>query len=110
MHPDGKIRKEAFSSELRSWYPIQNAEKLETIVFEAFDVNNDGYIDFNEFMVVFYIMTNGTPEEKTRQVFRLCDRDKNGTVSHREIRYLLSFKPELADKLMTVKKKLLHLQ
>ena len=73
-NPDGKILKEDFSPRLRSWNKIQNAEKLETVVFEAFDTNNDGYINFKEFMVVFYLLTDGTSEEKTKKVFRLCDR------------------------------------
>ena len=58
-NPDGRIKKEDFSPELKSWYSIQNAEKLETLVFEAFDANNDGYIDFKELMVVFYLLNNG---------------------------------------------------
>ena len=58
-NPDGRIKKEDFSPELRSWCSIQNAEKLETLVFEAFDANNDGYIDFKELMVVFYLLNNG---------------------------------------------------
>ena len=73
-NPDGKILKEDFSPRLRSWNKIQNAEKLETVVFEAFDSNNDGYINFKEFMVVFYLLTDGTSEEKTKKVFRLCDK------------------------------------
>ena len=85
-------------------YSIQNTEKIETLVFEAFDVNNDGYIDFKEFMIVFYLLNNGTPEEKTRQAFKLCDIDKDGTVSYAEMCYLFSFlKPELPGKMMQVR-------
>jgi hypothetical protein len=35
-----------------------------------YDSNGDGYIDFREFMVVLYIMSNGTPEANLKQIFR----------------------------------------
>ena len=43
-NPNGKIRRENFSGELRSMYSIQNVEKLESLVFKTFDANGDGYI------------------------------------------------------------------
>ena len=105
-NPDGRIKKEDFSPELKSWCSIQNAEKLETLVFEAFDANNDGYIDFKELMVIFYLLNNGKPEEKTKHVFQLCDIDKDGTVSYAEICYLFSFiQPEIPGKIMEARKK-----
>ena len=33
-----------------------------------YDSNGDGHIDFREFMIVLYIMSNGTPEENLKQV------------------------------------------
>ena len=33
-----------------------------------YDTNGDGHIDFREFMIVLYIMSNGTPEENLKQV------------------------------------------
>ena len=75
-------------------------------MFEAFDANNDGYIDFKELMVIFYLLNNGRPEEKTKHVFQLCDIDKDGTVSYAEICYLFSFiQPEIPGKIMEARKK-----
>ena len=49
---------------------------------------------------------NWRPEEKTKHVFQLCDRDKDGTVSYAEICYLFSFiQPEIPGKIMEARKK-----
>ena len=33
-----------------------------------YDSNSDGSIDFREFMLVLYVMSNGSPEENLKQV------------------------------------------
>ena len=43
---------------------------MEKHVFRIYDSNNDGYIDFQEFMVIFYCMADGTPEEVLEKIFR----------------------------------------
>ena len=39
-----------------------------------YDSNGDGHIDFREFMIVLYIMSNGTPEENLKQVIILVKK------------------------------------
>ena len=41
----------------------------------------DGHIDFREFMIVLYIMSNGTPEENLKQIFRVFDINNDGTIT-----------------------------
>ena len=38
---------------------------------------------FAEFMVVMYVMSNGTPEENFKQIFRILDADGNGVITLR---------------------------
>ena len=47
--------------------PGKDAGKMEKHVFRIYDANNDGYIDFTEFMLVYPIMNDGTPEEVTAE-------------------------------------------
>ena len=49
-------------------FPDANTDKLESHIFRMYDTNGDGHIDFREFMIVLYIMSNGTPEENLKQV------------------------------------------
>ena len=41
----------------------------------------DGHIDFREFMIVLYVMSNGSPEENLKQIFRVFDINNDGSIS-----------------------------
>ena len=84
-HPDGKISKKQFKSMMTLCHPKAKPEKLEDHIFPMFDFNRDGSIDFQEFMIVLYIMSNGTPEENLAQIFRIFDDNKDGTISEQEM-------------------------
>ena len=62
-HPDGKMRPADFKKMMSAAMPKKDAGKMEKHVFRIYDTNNDGYIDFVEFMVIFHIMSEGTSEE-----------------------------------------------
>ena len=68
--PDGKMTKQSFKKMVRAFFPERNASKLESHIFRIYDPDGDGTIDFKEFMVVLYTITNGTPEDKLRNIFR----------------------------------------
>ena len=65
--PDGHIDKKSFRNLMRTCYPGRNLERLEKRIFNMYDENRDGRISFAEFMVVMYVMSNGTPEENFKQ-------------------------------------------
>ena len=44
---------------------------------------------FREFMIVLYVMSNGTPEENLKQIFRVFDINNDGSLSPRELRRLV---------------------
>ena len=50
----------------------------------------DGVIDFREFMSKVDIMSNGSPEENLRQLFRILDIDNNRTVSISEFKKVVT--------------------
>ena len=49
----------------------------------------DGHIDFREFMIVLYIMSNGTPEENLKQIFRVFDINNDGFISLKELQRIV---------------------
>ena len=108
-HPNGKMKKkdfgemmkkvkvfrhqlgETFSLKLLQALPQRDdADKMEKHMFRVYDANDDGYVDFVEFMVsipswkrkqwifsniqmIFYIMSDGSPEEVLAKIFRVFD-------------------------------------
>ena len=62
---------------------------LDRHAFRMFDANNDGFIDFVEFMVIFHTMSGGAPEEQLRKMFRVFDVNGDGHISMKEMTRLI---------------------
>merc|ERR1712212_161550 len=88
-HPNGRMKPKEFTAMMSQALPKKGASKMEKHVFRAYDTNNDGYIDFVEFMVIFYIMSDGTPEEVLGKIFRVFDGNSDGTISKKELKRLI---------------------
>ncbi len=76
-HPDGYITKKDFQKMMKACFPNRRGKGYETLekrIFNMYDENKDGHISFAEFMVVMYVLSNGTPEENLRQIFRMYVR------------------------------------
>merc|ERR1712088_835144 len=58
-------------------------------IFRMYDSNKDGHIDFREFMIVLYIMSNGSPEENLKQIFRVFDINNDGTITLKELQKIV---------------------
>ena len=54
-------------------------------IWRMYDVNIDGVIDFQEFLIAVNIMSNGTPEENLEQIFRFFDVNRNGFIDKLEM-------------------------
>merc|ERR1739838_280194 len=88
-HPDGRISKKSFHTMMKECYPGADTEKLEKHIFRMYDTNKDGHIDFREFMIVLYIMSNGTPQENLKQIFRVFDINNDGFISLKELQRIV---------------------
>merc|ERR1711887_340066 len=88
-HPDGKMRPKDFREMMQKALPAKDAGKMEKHVFRIYDTNNDGYIDFTEFMLIFFIMSDGTPEEVLKSIFRMFDVNSDGTITMKEMTKLI---------------------
>merc|ERR1712076_84005 len=88
-HPKGKMKPKDFREMMAKAMPKKDASKMEKHVFRIYDSNNDGYIDFIEFMVIFHIMSDGSPEEVLGKIFRVFDVNSDGTINAKEMKRLI---------------------
>jgi len=88
-HPKGKMKPKDFSEMMTKAMPKKDASKMEKHVFRIYDSNNDGYIDFIEFMLIFHIMSDGTPEEVLDKIFRVFDVNSDGSITKKEMARLI---------------------
>uniref|UniRef100_A0A8C9ULP2 Guanylate cyclase activator 1C n=1 Tax=Spermophilus dauricus TaxID=99837 RepID=A0A8C9ULP2_SPEDA len=64
----------------------QKANEHVDQVFNTFDTNKDGYIDFVEFIAAINLMVQGKIEQKLKWYFKMCDSDGNGSIDKKELR------------------------
>ena len=83
--PDGRLTPEKFISMYKMFFWKGNAELYCEHVFRTFDTDQNGYIDFKEFILAVYVTSAGTPEEKFRSAFRMYDVDGNGVIDQDEM-------------------------
>merc|ERR1712098_694083 len=88
-HPDGRMNKKEFKTMMSKALPKKDASKMEKHVFRVYDTNADGFIDFVEFMVLYYVMADGTPEEVLLKIFRIFDINSDGVISKKELTRLV---------------------
>jgi len=83
--PDGQINKEQFINLYGTVYKTDNARTFAKQVFRTFDINNDGTIDFREFICSLSVTTRGSIAEKLEWAFNIYDIDGNGYISQSEM-------------------------
>merc|ERR1712088_868662 len=86
QHPNGKMKPKDFREMMAKAMPKKDASKMEKHVFRIYDSNNDGYI---EFIVIFHIMSDGSPEEVLGKIFRVFDVNSDGTINAKEMKRLI---------------------
>ncbi|CAF0944752.1 unnamed protein product [Didymodactylos carnosus] len=85
--PNGKMSKKDM---IRCYKELStcDVDKIEHVVnaiHKCFDTDNDGKVDFKEFVIGFLLTTKGTIEEKLDYTFQLYDLDKDGYIDQEEI-------------------------
>jgi Ca2+-binding EF-hand superfamily protein len=67
----------------------EDVAQIETHLFRIYDENQNGFIDFHEFMTVFCIFTGEESVSVLEKVFRIFDVDNTGTISKDEMLILV---------------------
>ncbi|CAF0771050.1 unnamed protein product [Adineta steineri] len=83
--PKGKLTSRQFTEVYKKFYPEFEAEKYSSQVFRTFDMDNNGYIDFVEFLLAVNVNSNGDTRDKLGLAFDIYDINGNGNIDKKEM-------------------------
>ncbi|XP_056154611.1 recoverin-like [Lampris incognitus] len=84
--PTGRITKEEFQSIYTKFFPDSDAQTYAQHVFRSFDTNDDGTLDFKEYIIAIHMTSTGKTTTKLEWAFSLFDVDKNGYITKAEVK------------------------
>jgi len=70
---------------MQECYPRTYHRDLADDVFRLYDRDGNGFIMFEEFIMMILVMSDGTKEQKLEQMFRVFDIDGSGWISGEEV-------------------------
>lgn len=83
--PSGRISKDEFQNIYRKFFPDSDANTYAQHVFRSFDTNDDGTLDFKEYIIALHMTGTGKTTSKLEWAFSLFDVDKNGYITKSEV-------------------------
>ncbi|XP_010895210.1 visinin [Esox lucius] len=88
--PSGRITPEEFESIYSRFFPESDAQTYAQHVFRSFDTNDDGTLDFKEYIIALHLTSTGKTTRKLEWAFSLFDVDKNGYITKSEVAEICS--------------------
>lgn len=84
--PSGRISKEDFQNIYSKFFPDSEVNSYAQHVFRSFDTNDDGTLDFKEYIIALHLTSTGKTTRKLEWAFSLFDVDKNGYITKSEVK------------------------
>jgi Ca2+-binding EF-hand superfamily protein len=97
--PQGVISKTEFKEVMKQMGVVDNF--LQDLIFNVFDTNKDGTINFQEFVAALSVMTRGTPDEKLEFAFHMFDVHGAGVITKEDVTKVLDSFYKLVGPLVT---------
>ncbi|MCJ1376584.1 Neuronal calcium sensor 1 [Loxospora ochrophaea] len=83
--PSGMLTKPEFQKIYRQFFPFGDPTSFANYVFDVFDKDKSGSIDFKEFICALSVTSRGQMEDKLDWAFQLYDIDDDGQISYNEM-------------------------
>ncbi|CAF0716363.1 unnamed protein product [Brachionus calyciflorus] len=87
--PKGELDKKQFTNVFKEFYPQGKAEKFSAQIFNVFDSDKSGKIDFTEFLIAISTSSQGDIKKKLKLGFKLYDTNNNGKIDKKEMAKLI---------------------
>ncbi|CAF1464091.1 unnamed protein product [Rotaria sordida] len=87
--PTGRLDKKKFVEFYKKFYPDGKADSYCKYAFNTFDANNDGTIDFQEFLLAIAATSQGSIDDRLSFIFNMYDISKNGQIEQKELIILM---------------------
>ncbi|KAM9838166.1 visinin-like [Aulostomus maculatus] len=84
--PTGRISKDEFQNIYSKFFPESDPNTYAQHVFRSFDTNDDGTLDFKEYIIALHMTSTGKTNRKLEWAFSLFDVDKNGYITKSEVK------------------------
>ncbi|KAF9310232.1 Neuronal calcium sensor 1 [Podila horticola] len=83
--PSGELDKPEFQKIYKQFFPFGDPSTFADYVFNVFDSNKNGKIEFKEFIVALSVTSRGNLEDKLQWAFQLYDIDNDQTITYDEM-------------------------
>jgi neurocalcin delta len=87
--PKGELDKKKFTDVYKEFYPQGKADKFCAQVFNVFDMDQSGKINFIEFLIAISVSTQNDAKKKLRLAFKMYDIDRNGKIDKKEMEKII---------------------
>jgi len=83
--PSGQLDREEFSRIYKQFFPFGDPTDFAQHVFNVFDSDKNGHIDFKEFIYALSVTSRGRLDEKLSWAFQLYDINQDGEITYEEM-------------------------